>query len=138
MALIYKELDEMFPNSKFILTVRKNEQVWLNSLKKYSLRTPPFLHCRKLAYGFNDPHHKVKEHLKIYRDHNENVRNYFAGREKDFIEICWENGDDFSKLCNFLGKEIPDLTIPHTNKGSSVQINRKRYWINKLLIFLRR
>ena len=135
--LIYKELDEMFPNSKFILTVRRNEQVWLNSLKQHSLRTRPFLHSRKLAYGYNYPHHKTKEHIDFYKKHNEDVRRYFSGREKDFIEICWENGDDFSKLCNFLGQDIPDLPIPHTNKGSSVHISKKRYWMNKFLIFLR-
>ena len=135
--LIYKELDEMYPNSKFILTVRRNEQVWLESLKQHSLRTRPFLHSRKLAYGYNFPTHKEKEHIEFYRKHNESVRNHFAGREEDFIEICWESGDDFTKLCNFLGREIPNLAIPHANKGSSVQISRKRYWMNKLLIFLR-
>ena len=30
-ALLYKELDEKFPNSKFILTVREEEK-WLKSL----------------------------------------------------------------------------------------------------------
>ena len=33
--LIYKQLDEMFPGSKFILTTRKSEEAWLNSLKKH-------------------------------------------------------------------------------------------------------
>ena len=54
--LIYKELDLMFPGSKFILTTRNNEDVWLNSLKKHSMKTNPRKHCRKLAYGYNFPH----------------------------------------------------------------------------------
>jgi len=32
---IYKVLDENFPNSKFILTIRDSPEVWYNSLTKY-------------------------------------------------------------------------------------------------------
>lgn len=131
--LIYKELDLMFPNSKFILTTRKNENVWLSSLKKHSMGTHPTRHCRKLAYGYNFPHKHEEEHLEFYKRHNDNVRTYFEGRANDFIEICWENGDDFEKLCNFLEREHPDLPLPHANKGSDYRIGRSRFLMNKLL-----
>jgi hypothetical protein len=49
--LIYKQLDQMFPGSKFILTVRSSEGKWLESLKNHSMRTHPIGHCRRLAYG---------------------------------------------------------------------------------------
>ena len=120
--LIYKELDKMYPGSKFILTVRKNEKKWIESLKKHSLKTPPDNHCRKLAYDYNYPFGHEKKHLQFYRKHNDEVREYFRGRESDFIELCWENGDGWDKLCPFLGMEVPETPFPHTNKT----IDKKR------------
>ena len=69
--LIYKELDTIYPGSKFILTVRKSPDIWLNSLKKHSLKTGPFRHCRKLAYGYNYPFKREKEHIDFYQQHND-------------------------------------------------------------------
>lgn len=136
-ALIYKELDLIFPRSKFILTVRKDEHTWINSLKNHSMKTRPTRHCRKFAYGFNYPHRHEQEHLDFYKRHNDNVRDYFKNRPEDFLEICWENGDGFEKLCNFLGKDIPDVPLPHANKGIHNQPNNSRLIANKFLsIFL--
>ncbi|MGB1249592.1 MAG: sulfotransferase, partial [Candidatus Promineifilaceae bacterium] len=54
--LIYREIDKQFPNSKFILTVRDNEQAWLASLKRHALIRHPLHHSRRLAYGYDYPH----------------------------------------------------------------------------------
>ncbi|MGW8159184.1 sulfotransferase family protein [Desulfoprunum sp.] len=131
--LIYKDLDRMYPGSRFILTIRKNENVWLDSLKSHSLRTPPLQHCRKLAYGYNFPHGHEQEHLELYRRHNDNVRAYFKDRDRDFLEICWENGDGFEKLCNFLGREVPAVPLPHANKKSDHPNRLWRFLSNRLL-----
>ncbi|OQY37243.1 MAG: hypothetical protein B6229_08730 [Spirochaetaceae bacterium 4572_7] len=136
--LIYKELDQMFPGSKFILTVRKNEEIWLNSLKKHSLRTPPITNnCEKLAYGYTYPRGHEKEHLEFYRQHNDSVRSYFKGREQDFIELCWEKGHGWKELCDFLGKDIPNIPFPHKNKGSSARSKRTRFFINYILSIIK-
>lgn len=132
--LIYKELDTMFPESKFILTVRKSPDIWLNSLKKHSLKTGPFRHCRKLAYGYNYPFKREKKHIDFYLQHNDAVRDYFKHRENDFLEICWENGDGFEKLCRFLHKDVPHIALPHANKASDRSARTHRYYINKLFI----
>lgn len=134
--LIYRELDQMFPGSKFILTVRKNPKVWLESLKKHSMRTHPFKHSRKLAYGYNYPHKRAKEYIDFYMQHNSAVRKYFEGRDTDFLEICWENGDNFEKLCRFLDKDIPNIPLPHANKASDNKPKKRRYFINKILSFV--
>jgi hypothetical protein len=131
--LMYKQLDFMYPDSKFILTVRKSEKVWIESLKSHSMRTHPTLHCRSLAYGYNFPHKYEKEHVEIYRKHNNDVREYFKGRD-NFLEICWENGDDYEKLCNFLGVEVLKQPVPHANKGSQVFVNEEWFELNKKLI----
>jgi len=131
--LIYKELDQMFPDSKFILTTRITANIWLESLKKHSMRTPPSIHCRKLAYGYNYPHRFEQEHIDTYIRHNQEVREYFKGRNSNFIELCWEKGDGWEKLCHFLDTDIPDLPFPHANKGSDQPVNKNRYKMNLIL-----
>jgi len=130
--LIYKELDEMFPNSKFVLTTRITEEKWFKSLEKHALRTDPTNHCRKLAYGYSFPHKHKEEPLEFYRNHNSNVRKYFSGRENDFLEICWEKGDDISKFCNFLGVDTPDMDTPHANKAENHQVTKAHSFLNRL------
>ena len=131
--LIYKELDLMCPGSKFILTVRKDGEAWLKSLKQHSLRTNPLKNCRKLAYGYSYVNGHEKEHLELYARHNENIRSYFKGREDDFIEVCWEKGHGWNELCNFLGQDIPEVDFPHSNKASDKHAGKIRVLINRVL-----
>lgn len=123
--LIYKKLDNKYPNSKFILTIRKDEFTWLNSLKKHSLTTTPLKNCRKYAYGYEYPFCHEKEHIKFYKDHNNDVKEHFKNRPKDFLIVCWENGDGWEELCNFLSKKVPKMPFPHINKSSSKNDNIK-------------
>lgn len=120
--LIYAELDIGFPGSKFILTVRKNSEIWFKSLVRHSFMTHPDNHCRKLAYGYYYPLFYKNEHIKFYENHNENVRQYFQGND-NFIEVCWEDGDGWEKICNFFGKNIPNCPFPHENKSGTNKIN---------------
>ncbi len=133
--LLYRELDRLFPGCKFILTVRADETRWLKSISQHSLRTNPFKHCRKLAYGFSYPFRHEQAYLDFYRTHNQNVREYFADREEDFLEVCWENGYGFGKLCTFLGLPDPGVPVPHANKGSEQQSSMFRVATNRILSF---
>ena len=133
--LMYKHLDKSYPGSKFILTTRISDIAWLESLKKHSMRTG-VNNCRSLAYGYEYPHQNETSYLNQYNSHNHEVREYFSGRPNDFLEICWEKGDGWEKLCRFLGKEVPSIPIPHANKAPSgslsprlekkIEINKKR------------
>ena len=117
--LYFRLIDCYFPNSKFILTTRISVDVWLESLKKHSLRTGK-RHCRSLAYGLEYPHLDEKYMKDFYTNHNNYVRDYFKGRNNDFLEICWERGDDLEKVYKFLNKPITEnLSIPHLNKSTS-------------------
>jgi hypothetical protein len=133
--LIYRELDRQFPGSKFILTVRENEDVWLQSLMQHSLRTSPFRHCRKLAYGFSYPFKHQRAHIEFYRRHNRQVRRYFEGC-RDFIELCWEHGDGWEGLCTFLETPIPDQPLPHVNPRAADTAKLRRRMINGILAHL--
>ncbi|SHI07709.1 sulfotransferase family protein [Desulfofustis glycolicus] len=136
--LIYQDLDRLFPDSHFILTTRKNEFAWLNSLEKFSMRTHPFRHARKLAYGHNYPRYHRDEFISCYLRHNDEVRTYFAGRPDDFLEVCWENGDGWERLCRFLDKDIPPVPFPHVNASvKKAPPKTHRLLINRLLCALR-
>lgn len=115
--LVYKEIYERFEDSMFVLTTRKNEQIWYKSLCNHAERTGP-TEFRKLIYGFEMPHQFKSEHINFYLKHNQEVRNFFSQRDPSrFIEVCWENSDGWNKLCNFLNLPVPSKDFPFLNKG---------------------
>lgn len=129
--LVYPQLDALFPGSKFVLTVRRSPEAWLDSLKRHSLRTHPSKHCRKLAYGYDYPHGREQEHLDFYSAHNAAAREYFADRPGDFAELCWERGDGFAELCALLGTPVPRQPFPHANKGTEAKVNEEWVALNR-------
>jgi len=118
--LIYKLIDDKFPGSKFILTRRKDAETWFKSLCQHANRTGP-TEYRKYIYGHEMPHEHKEEHIKLYLNHLESVREYFKDRPSDFLEVCWEDGDGWSALSRFLGFELPGVEFPHANKSPSRQ-----------------
>lgn len=131
--LIFRELDERFPGSKFILTVRRDPETWLRSLSRHSLGTHPTGHCRKLAYGWHYPMGREQEHIDFYERHNDDVRSYFADRPGDLLEVCWGRGDGWDQLCGFLGRDIPDVPFPHANRAIDRRTPRSRRFANLIL-----
>lgn len=115
--LIYRQLDERYPGSKFVLTTRRDGETWVKSLKKHALLTGP-TEFRRIAYGHAMPDGHEAEHIALYERHNREVRDYFRGRPADFLEVCWETGSGWAELCAFLGKPVPNLPVPHTNRSA--------------------
>lgn len=115
---VYEEMDRRYEDSKFILTRRKDSEVWFDSLKKHSIKKGP-TEYRKIAYGHEMPAGKKSHHVNIYEQHNEEVRAYFEGREEDFLEVCWEEGDGWETICDFLGHDVPRVEFPHRKKSLS-------------------
>lgn len=113
--LVYREMDEAFPGSRFILTLRRDEETWLRSYQKHVERSGRWL-GHYLMYGSYDPVNDAEIHLTRYRAHNAAVRSYFADRPAQLLEMCFEDGDGWRELCDFLN--VPALTVPfpHENK----------------------
>lgn len=119
--LVYKELFFRFGDkARYVLTTRRDADAWLESLKRHSLRTSPDRHCRLLAYGYNYPHGLERYHLDFYQRHNYEVKKFFEDHNAQdlLLEISWDAGDGWEKLCRFLGEPIPTIAFPHENKGS--------------------
>lgn len=115
--LIYRELDEKYPEAKFILTIRKDPETWFESLCRHALRTGP-TRAREIAYGYSMPMENPVRHMDIYRNHNQAVIDHFSGRPGKLLVISWEANPTWSVLCDFLGcTTIPQSAIPHENKS---------------------
>jgi|GEM_PF-753139 len=113
-AALYKELDEKFPNSKFILTTR-DEGKWLNSAYKHFGNSETTL--REWLYGISSLDGNENVYLERYRRHYTEVLEYFENRPQDLLVMSWEDGDGWGKLCAFLELPAPRRKFPHANKG---------------------
>lgn len=113
--LIYQQIDEKYPGTKFVLTRRKDAETWFASLIKHADRIGP-TDFRKYIYGHTMPHDHKEEHIQIYENHIQTAREYFKDRPDDMLEVCWEEGDEWDKLSDFLGLEKPNTPFPHVNK----------------------
>lgn len=118
--LIYRQLDERYPGSKFVLTTRRNSQVWLDSQKRHAYHSGPRRH-RRLIYGYEMPHRQPQAYIERYERHNAEVRQYFRDRPGDLLEVCWETGSTGADLCRFLGQNEPEsgAPVPHSNPRGS-------------------
>jgi hypothetical protein len=126
--ILYRELDQRFPDSKFALTRRPTEN-WIRSQVKdfASTETP----MRRWIYGEDAgcPLGNEETYTVRYERHNREVQEYFADRPNDLLIIDLPNDDGWSRLCPFLGRTVPDEPFPHANKAS---------WSRKLKNWLRK
>lgn len=116
--LIYEQLDARFPASRFILTVRSDEQAWLRSIVKFSRWVGP-TPGREMFFGHAMPTGHEHEYLVRYRAHNQAVREHFRGRPGKLLEISWGAGDEWERLCEFLGTNVPDRPFPVRNTSAA-------------------
>ena len=119
--LFFRELDEAYPGSKFILTVRDTEQ-WYTSLDNHFGEKATNLNA--FAYGreYARARGAKEKWVDTYKAHNEAVREYFQARPDDLLEIDLASGDGWEKLCAFLDKPVPNEPFPvknsHTRRRS--------------------
>ncbi len=136
-----KYVDEAFPDSKFILTVRDNAEQWYNSItsfhaKKFGKngRIPTVEDLKNANYvrrGFmyntvkahrtpdDDPYNK-EIMINHYKNHNSYIKNYFKNRPGDLLVINLAEKDAYQKFTDFLGVESPFDKFPWRNKTSKL------------------
>jgi len=135
----YLVLDYAFPGSKFILSIRNDEEEWYQSLirfhaKRYGIDGIPqkehifndtyrykgfIWEANRIIYDTpeNDPFNEtiLKEH---YLRHNEDVKKYFKFRDDLLVINIKENGS-YHKFCDFLGRKPVYDNFPWLNRSSS-------------------
>ena len=118
----YAQLDSIFPETKFILTIR-DQKAWLNSMKthwqekvddqtksEYELKMSIRYFLRTAVYGCQS--YSAARLSYVYELHHKNVLDYFKGRDNSLLIMNINNGDGWEKLCPFLGLDIPDIEFP--------------------------
>jgi len=119
-CFLYKELDEKYPDSKFILTIRNSPEQWIRSKINHETNTGKkgiynCVYYNQLCYGLPHVINNEDEFMNFYNTHNKNVIKYF--KNKNLIVINWKNDSGWAKLCSFLDEDIPDEEFPHMRKG---------------------
>lgn len=139
-ALLYKELDQAFPKSKFILTTRDEDKWYQSCLKHFGSESTLM---REWIYGkdMGMPEGNKQVYIKRFRSHNTEVRTYFENRPHDLLEVNWSNCDGWHKLCEFIGVAKPNIPFPHANRAkpryTKYKINRIEKLNNRIKKFLK-
>lgn len=132
VPLFYRELDRMFPHSKFILTTRDPDS-WLESMR-WLFEEGAVLWKRghvgdelhQHAYGTT-----VFDHEKLlaaHKRHHCEVAEHFHGREGDFLTLRVDRGElRYETLAGFLGVTNPLAgPCPRANEASLIDPKQKR------------
>ena len=114
----YKQLDEKYPDSKFILTTR-NIDDWLRSCKKQFTKRMVERQSEATTQLHTDLYDcfefDAEKYTHGYTRFVDGVRDYFSNRPEDLLvtDIC--GGSNWEELCDFLGKPVPDVPFPVAN-----------------------
>lgn len=119
IPLFYRELDKAYPGSKFILTLRPEDD-WLQSVKRHWTSNnkyhhqwddDPFSHqVHEMLYGQSTFNEQVFR--ERFRRHNAEVMQYFRQRPEDLLVMNIGAGDEWGRLCRFLGNTVPSVGYP--------------------------
>jgi hypothetical protein len=123
-AALYRELDDRFPGSRFILTVRE-EQKWLESAARHFRDVNIPLH--EWLYGTGRLIGNEALYLERYREHNSAVKVYFRNRKEDLLIMNLERGDGWETLCTHLNCKAPAGVFPHENKATHRMSPKERF-----------
>jgi hypothetical protein len=110
--LLFRELDQAFPGSRFILTERDPERWIRSAIHHFGNRPGPYL---DLTYGrenFNiagNPDDAVNRFLR----HGAEVKAYFDDRGDDLLVWDIERDPEWGRLCSFLQCRLPNKPFPH-------------------------
>ncbi|MFI3157240.1 MAG: sulfotransferase [Methylococcaceae bacterium] len=116
VCALFRELDQTFPGSKFILTTRPPES-WIESavlqheslIERQGIMDP----ASRWVYGTDQIDRQL--FLNRYLQHHQQVLEYFKYRS-DLLAIDIAEDNQWQKLCDFLNLPIPDCPFPYLNR----------------------
>lgn len=126
VSAMAEDLIRAYPDAKIILTIREDEERWLQSFLStlwYNYSTWTHWALRhvhtiwKEQAAFLDPFYKrfhgdpASHGLRVYREHNARVQRV---TEPDRL-LVYQVSEGWEPLCRFLGKDTPDSAFPKTN-----------------------
>ena len=131
VCCLYQALDQAYPGSKFILTVREKHS-WLRSCRSFWVeQVEPY--CRAMPASWLAQYSRVvHERLygtqeyeqetfsRAYDAYTAEVREYFRERPQDLLVLDICGGEGWSKLAPFLEVPIPEAPFPWENRGNKL------------------
>lgn len=134
---LFVALDQAFPGSKFILSVRRDAEQWYSSITRFHGKLwgtngapptadelkaatyvrPGFAYNMVKLYGTTDadPYHKPTL-MAHYEGHNADVQRYFADRPDDLLVVDLAEPGGYKRFIDFLGMPSPFTDFPWQNK----------------------
>ena len=106
---VYRALDQRYPNSRFILTVR-NEAAWRRSHEQYFRKGSKHVPEEYWIDPYDSDHE-----WQLHQQRNERILNYFKDRRQDLLIYNISEQPGWEPLCHFLELPIPGFTFPHVN-----------------------
>ena len=125
VAPFYAQLDQAFPDSKFILTTRPLDS-WLRSVENHfrmyvehnSDDFIDFIHaCVYGALHFNADRFAYVKSL-----HEANVRQFFHDKPEQLLVFDVFTGDGWKELCAYLELPVPGVPFPHENVANKTPV----------------
>jgi hypothetical protein len=114
----YKEMAALYPDAKFILSVRANEEIWWRSIARHTEKRVWIGH--KLTYGSYSATKDKAAYIDLYLSHQQRVRGFFKNQPERLLEINIDESANWNKLCDFLGcSTVPKLAFPKSNTKNS-------------------
>lgn len=123
ITLLYRQLDQAYPGSKFILTVR-DEQKWIESVRKHwsydgnpwrsTWDNEPAAFTHRIHHDlYGQKNFDAEVFMARYRRHNAEVVEYFRDRPRDLLVLNMEDKrNPWWMLCSFLDVPVPDIDYP--------------------------
>ena len=118
-AYFWRELSQVYPDAKIVLTVRSAES-WYASMEKTILKVlkastdPASVGSKLIGQGvfagrFDDRAHIIA----MFEKNTADVQAAFDGERL----LTYTIGDGWEPLCRFLGQPVPDTPFPRTNSA---------------------
>ncbi|WPG98773.1 Hypothetical protein R9X50_00156900 [Acrodontium crateriforme] len=119
--LMYQQMASLYPDAKFLLSLRKDEQTWLRSMRTHVSRGPwlPY----KYFYGAEEVDGNEEIVLQSYRNHTANVRAFFRDQPHRYAELVIDssseaNWDALCQIAECPGGRGPGVDFPRSNQAA--------------------
>jgi hypothetical protein len=137
LPFTFQALDQAFPHSKFVLTVRSSTDEWYESLIRYEtafmeldhlpsardLKENPYLspgwfwRSHQLIWGIDEQTlYAPATYKRQYERHNESIVDYFSQRPADLLVLNVADPDAVDRVCDFLSMDRVSVRMPHMNR----------------------
>jgi Sulfotransferase domain len=79
-AQTYRRFADIYPSAKFVLTERRDEETWLNSIEAHTVRR--LWDGHREIYGCYEARNCRQSYLGAYRSHNDDAVRFFETRKE--------------------------------------------------------